>query len=643
MSWVDSPVLAAFEYFSGVMATCYDWAVKYAALFGTVGLVWLAMKLILNREQVKNALWDIFFKWLVFVLAMTFYPMLCFGISGIGHEIGLNAGAGKEVVVTELKKLRAAVVKDLQLQKKWADDLVDDITTSVDGFTFDAKFENTYKYEDFLNSLSEEVKSYDWGWGQSSEKKALESKIKQYRENSPDFKAHSASTLALLDKILIERNLDGSIGTDLTSDYVDLDIFLKDAKGKETNYISAAALLRLVALTGTIMYEKTNVIYNEASDSVNPEDIGFFQKVGLNFKNYLNKFIALVECFFCIIILFFSTCFCAIQYEMTIIEYIIVTGLFAVFMPLLLFDGTKDIPKKFMPVLTSMLMKIIVMTLCLMFVYYIMVQMCVNEINYDGGMNFTKILEILLYSLLCFILTQNAPKIAQTIMTGQPQLSMGEAMQAGGTMVAGAKLGAKATKKAAKAGVGVAKVAGGAGRFVGNTIGSGVTKIRQVHNAVKGAKDAVRDVVNKNEGTFNKKEAKKLERKAALRAVGRELALDPLKNAGKGIAGGINNFFHNNTNKTAASGGGMSKSERNPYSSPNRTFKNSRTPDGKNEKFGDFMKRRAGESRDRAKNNATNYANKAVAKKQEEKKMADISDLDQNTRISEDTNSGDLV
>ncbi len=627
MSWVDSPVLSAFEYFSGVMATCYNWAVKYAALFGTIGLVWLALKLILNREQVKNAWWDIFFKWLGFVLAMTFYPMLCFGMSSIGHEIGLNAGAGKTVVISELKKLKSACVKDLQLQKKWAEDLVDDIATSVNDFSFNAKFENTYNYEDFLNSLKSEVKSYNWSWSQSSEKKTIESKIKQYRENSPDFNAHSAATLAILNKILVERNLDGTSGDDLTSSYIDLDIFLKDADGNETNYISAAALLRLVALTATVMQEKTEVIYNNVGDSVAAEDIGFIKSVAGNIKNYFNKFLSILECFFCIIILFFATVFCAIQYEMTIIEYIIVTGLFAVFMPLMLFDGTKDIPKKFVPVLTAFLMKIIVMTLCLMFVFYIMVQMCVNEMKYDGGMNLTKILEVLLYSFLCFILTQNAPKIAQTIMTGQPQLSMGEAMQAVGSMGAGVALGVKGAKLGKKAGVGATKFTGAVGRKIGNGIGSGITKFGQIKNAVKGAEQGVRDVVSQNKGTFSAKEAKKLENRAARRALGRELVLDPLNNMKNGVAGGINNFFHNNSNKTAGSGGGMSKSERNPYSNPNRTFKTSRTADGKNEKFLDFSKRRANESSERAKNNATNYANKAVERKQEEKKQSDISDL----------------
>ena len=641
MGWVDSPILLAFEYFSGVMATCYNWAVKYAALFGTVGLVWIAIKLILHREQVKNALWDMFFKWLGFTLVMTFYPMLCYGMSSMGHDIGLNAGAGRTVVVTELKKLRNICVQDLQKQKKWAEDMVDELKTVSSSFQPSAKFENTYNYQDFLESLEDDIKHYNWGFSEVGKLAKNYEKLEQLQEQSKDFRAYSASTLALLDKVLIERNLDGTIGNDLTSDYVDLDIFIKDANGDETDYISAAALLRIVALTGTIMRERLNVSFNNESESIQQSDINFVEKGVATVGSYLKRVPALIECMFCVLVLFFSTVFCAIQYQMTIIEYIIVTGLFAVFMPLMLFDGTKDIPKKFVPVLTSFLMKIIVMTLCLMFVFYIMVMQCVNEINYDGGMNPTKVLEILLFGVLCFILTQNAPKIAQTIMTGQPQLSMGEAAQAAGSMAGGAVGGAKLATKTAKTG---AKVAGGVTKGAANFVGSAGTKVGQVLNARKQAKQGVQDVIRGSGQTFSKEEAKKLEKRAVRKATVDELVNQPLNNMKNGIAGGINGFLHNKPQGGAGAGGGAGNPNPNPYANPNRTFANSRTADGKNEKFMDFANRRVSESGAKAREMAMNMANDEAFKKLEAAEKSDISgDSALGKERTIDTNGGDLV
>ena len=56
----------------------------------------------------------------------------------------------------------------------------------------------------------------------------------------------------------------------------------------------------------------------------------------------------------------------------------------------------------------------------------------------SGSMGWPAFGECIFICLISFILTSNAPKIAMTLLTGQPQLSMGEFMQAAGTFAAGA-------------------------------------------------------------------------------------------------------------------------------------------------------------------------------------------------------------
>ena len=137
---------------------------------------------------------------------------------------------------------------------------------------------------------------------------------------------------------------------------------------------------------------------------------------------------------FCCLVLVFCAIFACIQYLMTILEYTIVVGIGAFFIPFILFDGTKELPKKLVPVFTRFLIKIIVITICMFFVFYLFIQEMGDIMTDNGGMNWSSFVTIIFTCVIGFVLTQNAPKIAQTLMTGQSQLSMGELVTAAGTL-----------------------------------------------------------------------------------------------------------------------------------------------------------------------------------------------------------------
>lgn len=102
----------------------------------------------------------------------------------------------------------------------------------------------------------------------------------------------------------------------------------------------------------------------------------------------------------------------------------------------------------------------------------------------NGGMNWVSFVTVVFTCVIGFVLTQNAPKIAQTLMTGQPQLSMGELVTAAGTLAMGTFRGAKAAGHITKEGS--RKVAHGAENVHGTAA--------KINSARKAASSSAKDL-----------------------------------------------------------------------------------------------------------------------------------------------------
>lgn len=253
----------------------------------------------------------------------------------------------------------------------------------------------------------------------------------------------------------------------------------------------------------------------------------------------------------CCVVLIACCIFALIQYVMTILEYTIVMGIGAFFIPFILFDGTKDLPKKLVPVFTGFFIKMIVMTICLFFVFYLFIQETVDIMAENGGMNWVTFATICFTSLIALVLTQNAPKIAMTLLTGQPQLSMGEFVQAVGSAVVGGKLLAKGTAATAHA-----------TKEGARNIAQGYVDTRGGLSKVRAAGKAASQSTKELGGTDS--QARSAAVKGMFATVGGDLK-DKFKNAG-------NNFLHGgNGGKRgmAGSGGGMSGNQAHQRSGQN--------------------------------------------------------------------------
>ncbi len=436
MDAFDLPLVQTLEYFGGVMAQGYKWAAFYGNLFGLIGLAWSGFKVAMSRMTVKDFWWDTIFKWVGYLLLLNLYPAIVIGIGGIAGEIGIKAGGAKDAIVSELKAMRSSIEADLATVNSIEAGNDEDVKSRLEDYS-PKSLGDKDSYNDFVGKATGSIPGLKGGnrWNSNEmNRKLSEQKNDKSDDEKRKFKdLFKVETLKAINAVLGDRNLDGTKIGDNTDTYISLDIFIKDADGNETFYLSPGALLRMTLLAANIMHSKNTSAFHQRSEEIDAAKLNPFVSFGRSVQNGLQFVLDGIVVWFCVIVLALCVIFALVQYIMTVIEFTIVAAVGVIFIPLLLFDGTKDIPKKLVPVFISFMVKMIVITLCLMFVYYLIIEFTINTITSDGFDIVWLLVDVAFNAVLSYVMTQNAPKIAQTILTGQPQLSMGEFVAAAGT------------------------------------------------------------------------------------------------------------------------------------------------------------------------------------------------------------------
>lgn len=141
---------------------------------------------------------------------------------------------------------------------------------------------------------------------------------------------------------------------------------------------------------------------------------------------------------------------------MQMIEYSIVTGFSILLIPLMLFDGTKDYAMKIIAMLFAQAVKLAMVVMMMYYNFGLYGAMCKAVLaQQDNSFGLTELSFVVFSAILGFAFVSNAPKLASTIVTGQPQMSMGEFVGSAAAMG------------------GAAAAAGGAGLMVGGrTLGA---------------------------------------------------------------------------------------------------------------------------------------------------------------------------
>ena len=463
-SWLDLPVVAALEYFQGILATAMRWAIRYAKLFGIIGLAWSGFKVMMNRMKPGELFWDTTFKWAGFVLLLFLYVPLTNAIVAIGTEMGEKAGGGKEAISEGLIRLKTSLEEDIDnsMQYKIYNNMSElQVLEPLALGEMDFSINRNETVDSYTERIVGQINSGN-NFRHKGDKEAILAEVEKIKKAAKEEEQHwLALKYKAIDDVIVTHT--GGENDDPKSNLdsnIKLNIKIKYADKTDSPFISPTAMLKLTLLSARMMWANWKFQFNEISEDIkNDRDK---KRTGItapiersmdSLSHTLSGIPEMIEVRLCGLILVVAICMALIQYIMTAIEYSIVTSIAAIFLPLMLFDGTKDIPKKFIPTFTSFLIKFVVMTICIYFVFYLMLENCINVITKDGGNVLVWLAETFFISALAYVLTSNSPKIAQTILTGQPQLSMGEALQ-GAVMAVGTFAAAKQLPGAvAKAGV----------------------------------------------------------------------------------------------------------------------------------------------------------------------------------------------
>ena len=176
--------------------------------------------------------------------------------------------------------------------------------------------------------------------------------------------------------------------------------------------------------------------------------------------------------------------FGSIQYFVGALEFSLITAVGIICIPFMLWDGTKFITEKLVGALIGFFLKMLFLTICLLFMYYGFLELTLQP--YEGAID--QLVYFVFSAMFYMMITQNGPKLALTLLTGTPQMSIMEVAQAAGAY-GGAALAAK------KAGGATAKTAAGGALKTGFAVAG-------THARAKGAAEFV-----KSEGGDKKEQA----------------------------------------------------------------------------------------------------------------------------------------
>lgn len=472
-SWIDSVLIDGMDYFASVFWFFMEIAKWTGSLVLFVGLMISAIKLVFGAEAIKKVAIGTLMKMLLFLLLIQFYNPLVKLVSNTALTWGSRSGGGRATATLNLGTLMAQAKDDLALAQSIKTKYKTDEERKV------ALKEMGKKYKDLKgmgkntgNALTRDL-TIEGGTG------LFRNQAHAYQDIDKTID-YQIKTLETLEGLLVNTQVKDKNGN-LIDTYF-LNTTLKDKHGNDTYYISPASFLKVSILTGNLMMKRQldymTIDYNEKLEENEDikghlfgttagvekamADLATWFSVYFNFSNLIN----ILLCFICQVAIGLCAIFALIQYIMTIFEFTIVTSIVVFYVPFCLADITKQITAKLFPIFWNFFIKIMIITICMWFSLHLYINLAADQMGLAVPFDFPVFCTTMFTILLSFVVTQNAPKISQTIISGNPELSMGEFLQAGATMVGTGVLGAKIAKGGANT------VARPAGSAVGRSVAS---------------------------------------------------------------------------------------------------------------------------------------------------------------------------
>ena len=505
-TWIDNVLIDGMDYFAGMFGYFQDIAWALGALVLFVGLMISAIKLVFGAESIKKVAVGTLGKLCMFIILFYGYRRITGAVSNSALKWGSYSGKGRSTVTANLVGLMDQAEHDLAVANR---------LTGMDKKAREKeikKMKQTVKEKKALgqggnDNFFSDMTSKD---GMS----VFANQANLYRDPE-EVVEYQAQTMETLREVLTPGKIKDKNGNLIDTYFLATTMY--DKHGRPTNYISPASFFKISILTGKLIWRRQadyiEIKYGEDVDkhkeagkieSAMAPVLAFFS-VKCDFTNLLN----LVLCLICCIAVIACGIFAIIQYMMTMFEYAIVTSIVIFYVPFYLADLSKSIATKLFPIFWNFLIKMMVVTMLMWFAMFQYINLASDQMGMAIPFDLTVFATTMFTILLSFIVTQNGPKVAQTIISGNPELSMGEFLQAGGTMAAGGMLGRKALGGASRVGAGVvgeavgsgtayatkAKAAAGGGAkgffagaagFVGGSVIGGIKGARKETNALVG-------------------------------------------------------------------------------------------------------------------------------------------------------------
>jgi type IV secretion system protein TrbL len=517
----DLPLVDGILYFMDASYSFIRIAQVLATLLGVVCIIWNAFRLWMGTEQVRKACVDIIVKFLIFIVAFNLYPAVIDGTINLAINIGMTSGGGYNYLAKEYYALYKSCEVKIDAAKELMNKVIEqnkDAVSAIDEKSVKALAEatnqdfsdlaaflgqneiNVYTQEqvdsasgvsldlDWVNALNPVMLAFrvfgltpkpdNVGWGARNElinnintanRKITDVLKEQFKEMGVQRAANTLRAMAEVFQITkVERN--GAI----IEEYF-YNPYIKQKTG-HANLISPGSMIKSAVVIGEVLSVKESSYYDD--------ETGTFKQ--LNFVDAtaqrLMHFILLALMSFGVIaaVVFFS-----IQYIMCIFEYFIVSAVGIIFIPFCLWDGTKSFTAKLVTLFTAYFIKIMVMMLCVMWVFGAFLRMGNIVIGDPEGINFLNFSYFIFTLMLGWVVTQNAPQIAVTILNGSPQLSMGEFMHAAGTAAGAACAARGAIGAAGKVGQGIGRGATTGAAGVAGSVAQGMRTFKETGSAGK--------------------------------------------------------------------------------------------------------------------------------------------------------------
>ncbi len=429
---VDTPFNNILTFFESTAAGFTGVAWKLAGIICLLAVVWSSVQVAFGTMDMRKAYVGGLMKIVIFFLVMSLYPAFTAGLRGFAISLGMDCSPEAQSDLVEmLKEEKNRCMKTVVYTTK-----VNQYMSQYDGL------KNFTEDVPLIRTLTE------WGTELGKDRLAKSANVPQ------------GDVKPVINQVQsIEKVLKRSDGGDLTDSYF-LDLTMKDPTGKSTGLWSPDAMLNVTLLIGNILKEAEwshdVAVQTEYDGKKSWSDLSEYEQSTLEMRTKIKNadlsimnlpFLAILRYLLCVIavlLMILTQLGCLIQYIMAIAEYSITTSFSIVLIPMSLMDELKEYSSKVMGTIFAQSVKLCMITMCMVMnleVYSKLLQQTMLDTSQFGLIQFAN---VCLTGLLTLALCVNAPKLAATICTGSPQMSMGEFMGAAGAIAAGAHIAGRA-------------------------------------------------------------------------------------------------------------------------------------------------------------------------------------------------------